>query len=64
MLMTQQDLKNLISQVNEAFKGQFNRLSNLEEKVARLEESLNEQSKGSTPSKSRGKRVQQTEENA
>jgi tRNA(Phe) wybutosine-synthesizing methylase Tyw3 len=64
MLMTQQDLKNLISQVNEAFKGQFNRLSNLEEKVARLEENLNEQGKRSTPSKSRGKRVQQTEENA
>ena len=64
MLMTQQDLKNLIAQVNEAFKGQFNRLSNLEEKVARLEESLNEQGKRPTTSKSRGKRVQQTEENA
>ena len=57
MLMTQQDLKNLIAQVNEAFKGQFNRLSNLEEKVARLEESLND-SKGSKTSTSRSKRVQ------
>ena len=61
--MTAADLKNLINQVNEAFKGQFTRLSDLETKLAELEEMLNEQSKGSTPSKSRGKRVQQTEEN-
>ena len=64
MLMTQQDLKNLIAQVNEAFKGHFNRLSNLEEKVARLEENLNEQGKRPKASPSRGKRVQQTEEDA
>jgi len=61
--MTQQDLKNLIAQVNEAFKGQFNRLSNLEEKVARLEESLND-SKRSKTSTSRGKRVQPAKEDA
>ena len=64
MLMTSADLKNLISQVNEAFKGQFNRLSDLEAKVAELEEKLNEQSKRPKAGASRGKRVQQTEENA
>ena len=64
MLMTAADLKNLINQVNEAFKGQFTRLSDLETKVAELEEKLNEQSKGSTVSKGRSKRVQQTKENA
>ena len=37
MLMTQQDLKNLISQVNEAFKGQFNRLGRTEERLEVLE---------------------------
>ena len=41
MLMTSTDLKNLISQVNEAFKGQFNRLSDLEAKVAELEATVN-----------------------
>ena len=61
--MTQQDLKNLIAQVNEAFKGHFNRLSNLEEKVARLEESLNDSKRPKT-STSRGKQIkQQREEN-
>ena len=64
MLMTAADLKNLINQVNDAFKGQFTRLSDLETKVAELEEKLNEQSKGSTVSKGRSKRVQQTKENA
>ena len=43
MLMTAADLKNLINQVNDAFKGQFTRLSDLETKVAELEEKLNEQ---------------------
>ena len=37
MLMTQQDLKNLISQVNEAFKGQFSRLGKTEERLEALE---------------------------
>ena len=64
MLMTAADLKNLINQVNDAFKGQFTRLSDLETKVAELEEKLNEQSKGSTVSKGRSKRVQQTKEDA
>ena len=64
MLMTAADLKNLINQVNDAFKGQFTRLSDLETKVAELEEKLNEQSKGSTASKGRGKRVQPAEEDA
>ena len=41
MLMTSTDLKNLISQVNEAFKGQFSRLSDLEAKVAELEATVN-----------------------
>ena len=56
MLMTAADLKNLINQVNEAFKGQFTRLSDLETKLAELEEKVNEQSKGSTPSKSRSQK--------
>ena len=64
MLMTAADLKNLINQVNDAFKGQFTRLSDLETKVAELEEKLNEQRKGSTVSKGRSKRVQQTKEDA
>ena len=55
MLMTAADLKNLINQVNDAFKGQFTRLSDLETKVAELEEKLNEQSKGSTASKGQRK---------
>ncbi len=45
MLMTAADLKNLINQVNDAFKGQFTRLSDLETKVTEIEEKLNEQSK-------------------
>ena len=64
MLMTAADLKNLINQVNEAFKGQFTRLSDLETKLAELEEKVNEQSKGSTASKGRSKRVQQAKEDA
>ena len=64
MLMTATDLKNLINQVNDAFKGQFTRLSDLETKLAELEEKVNEQSKGSTASKGRGKRVQQAKEDA
>ena len=64
MLMTATDLKNLINQVNDAFKGQFTRLSDLETKLAELEEKVNEQSKGSTPSKGRSKRVQQAKEDA
>jgi tRNA(Phe) wybutosine-synthesizing methylase Tyw3 len=64
MLMTAADLKNLINQVNEAFKGQFTRLSDLETKLAELEEKVNEQSKGSTLSKGRSKRVQQAKEDA
>lgn len=53
MLMTAADLKNLINQVNEAFKGQFNRLSDLEAKVTELEEQISKQNKGSTASKNR-----------
>ena len=78
MLMTAADLKNLINQVNEAFKGQFTRLSDLETKLAeldkeleslgvnvdKLKETIDEQSKGSTASKGRSKRVQQAKEDA
>ena len=42
MLMTQQDLKNLINQVNEAFKGQFNRLGKTEERLEALEGQMSE----------------------
>ncbi len=42
MLMTQQDLKNLIAQVNEAFKGQFNRLGKTEERLEALEGQVSE----------------------
>ena len=59
MLMTSTDLKNLISQVNEAFKGQFNRLSDLEAKVAELEATVNKPKV--TPRK---KSVNNTKENA
>ena len=57
MLMTAADLKNLINQVNDAFKGQFTRLSDLETKVTELEEKLNEQGKRPKTSTSRGKQV-------
>lgn len=42
MLMTQQDLKNLIAQVNEAFKGQFNRLGKTEERLEALEAQMSD----------------------
>ena len=61
MLMTAADLKNLINQVNEAFKGQFTRLSDLETKLAELEEMLNEQSRPKGAPKVR--KVNNTKEN-
>jgi hypothetical protein len=59
--MTQRELDNLIEQINQAFKTHFDRLEELETKVEAL---INEQEKGSTASKSRGKRVQQAKEDA
>ena len=61
MLMTAADLKNLINQVNEAFKGQFTRLSDLETKLAELEEKVNEQSRPKAAPKVR--KVNNTKEN-
>ena len=61
MLMTAADLKNLINQVNEAFKGQFTRLSDLETKLAELQEKLNEQSRPKGAPKVR--KVNNTKEN-
>ena len=61
MLMTQREFDNLVSQINEAFKTHFDKLEALETKVEAL---INEQEKGSKTSASRGKRVQQTKEDA
>jgi transposase len=60
--MTQNEFQQLVSQINEAFKDQFNRLETLEEKVKALEGKLNEQcQKGLKAGTSRSKRVQQAE---
>jgi hypothetical protein len=61
VLMTQNEFQQLVSQINEAFKDQFNRLETLEEKVKALEGKLNEQEKGLKAGTSRSKRVQQAE---
>jgi hypothetical protein len=59
--MTQNEFQQLVSQINEAFKDQFNRLETLEVKVKALEGKLNEQQKGSKTGASRSKRLQQAE---
>lgn len=59
MLMTQNDLKKLIDQMNIAFDNQWKRIEILEKKV----EELNEK-EGSKAGTRRRKRVQQAEENA
>ena len=61
MLMTQRELDNLIEQINQAFKTQFDRLAEVESKVEAL---ISEQEKGSKAGTGRGKRVQQAKEDS
>lgn len=37
MMMTQQDFQKLVGQINDAFKGQFDKLSSLEQRIEELE---------------------------
>jgi cell division septum initiation protein DivIVA len=62
--MTQVEMSKFLDQINQAFKDQFDKLEALQTKVDQLEALINEQGQGSKTSKSRGKRVQQTEEDA
>jgi hypothetical protein len=68
--MTQNEFQLLVSQINEAFKDQFNRLETLEEKCAALEGQMSglvQQEKSDVKKErpktgtSRSKRVQQAE---
>jgi len=64
MLMTQTEMNQFLSQINQAFQDQFNKLDLLENRVKELEAKANAQEKGSKAGTSRGKRVQQTEEDS
>ena len=73
MLMTQRELDNLINQINVAFKTHFDKLEEVEERLAALEgqvsgldqqEKSNGKTERSTASKGRSKRVQQAKEDA
>ena len=43
MLMTQTEMNSFLSQINQAFKDQFNKVDLLEKRVETLEAQLNEQ---------------------
>jgi len=70
--MTQTEMNQFLSQINQAFQDQFNKLEALEAKVAALEGQMSalhpkedsSNAKGSTAGKSRSKRVQQAKEDS
>jgi cell division septum initiation protein DivIVA len=64
MIMTQTEMNNFLKQINEAFKDHFDKIERLQAQLNELEEKINATEKRPTASKSRGKRVQQAEEDA
>jgi len=60
MLITQREMQILLDQINNNFKGQFDRLDLLERQIEELSNALKERPKTSTSGR---KRVQQTKEN-
>jgi len=62
--MTQTEINNLLSQINEAFKDQTSQLEELKKRLEALESKLNDQEKRPKANPRGRKRVQQAEADA